>query len=202
MISKSWFFSVAVVTIVAAHMFDLLGTYKYQPNFEHEVNPVYNFLVDRGYEVGWPQAFAGKSIVIIGTVLMLRAFVRGRSRYYPEPGQDCRVFITTFVFGRPLSWVKTLYCLPTKWGGFWMLLCGTFVFATPYMFVFGYNNLAGEYGWLYVGYPLMGSHWLDLILILYAVAVLFFTVRQLWVDYNSQPGAPQPQEQTASPSAS
>ena len=173
--------------MASAHAFDLLGTYLYQPDFEHEVNPIYRFLVSRGIDVGWREAILGKTMFTLVTGLMLWYFVKRRKRYYPASGSDFRVFITTYVYGRPLSWLQSLYCLPNKWGGFLLYPCGMMPFLSLYMFYLGYGNMAAKYGWPDIPSLRVGYDWLDLTMIVFASAVVLVPGWQMWIEYRSMP---------------
>ena len=183
LISQRWFFAASVAVMAASHAFDLFGTYLYQPNFEHEVNPFYRFLDSRGFDVGWREAILGKTLFTLVTGLMLWDFVKRRKKYFPPPGSDFVAFNMMFMFGRTFRGLEYIYALPKRLGGSWLYLCGTLPFLSIYTFALGYDNIAAKYGWPEVPSVRLGYDWLDLTLVLFAVAVFCVPAWQLWAEY-------------------
>jgi hypothetical protein len=125
------FFPLVVASLVAGNAFDLIGTYVYQPHFQHENNPIHTLLRRHGYSPGWAAVIAAKLGVCIVFAIGLRQFLRKRRDYYRSPPASFREFITQFFYGRPLGWLQTCYRIPR--------------FLPTLLFCFAMMSLAGPY---------------------------------------------------------
>ena len=109
---RPWFYPAAIASFVAGNAFDLVGTYVYQPHFEHESNPIYLTLQPYGLRLSWPMVIAGKAIVCLLCAYGLHLFLILRRRYYPQHRGTFRELITHFIYGRPLVWIESCFKLP------------------------------------------------------------------------------------------
>ncbi|MBI5801877.1 MAG: hypothetical protein HZA92_14295 [Verrucomicrobia bacterium] len=176
------FFSLVVVSLVAGNTFDLVGTFVYQPDFQHEANFIYVFLKRHGYSPGWPEVIAAKLGVCVIFVIGLHQFLRRRRDYYCPSPVTFREFITQFFYGRPMTWFQTFYSIPRFLP---TLLCCAVVCSLggPYYAYCGYDNLAAEYGWRILGGFWVGWLWIDYAVWNWALLAFAWLCWEMWRDY-------------------
>jgi len=185
--STSWlehpsFFPGVVSTLIVGHAFDLVGTYAYQPNFEHEVNPIYITLKPYGLTLSWPKVIAAKTVYCVLTVCALVFALRKRRRYYPDSTGSFRESFTHFLYGRPITWSETLYRSPKSFVPTLLFVFIAISFSGFYGAYLGYDNLAAKYGWPSLGGFYIGRYWIDYCNLFILPASVVFTVVLLWDD--------------------
>jgi hypothetical protein len=181
-LSHSTLFPVAVAVLVAGNAFDLIGTYVYQPDFQHENNPIHALLRRHGYSPGWPEAIVAKLLVCVICAIGFRQFLYKRREYYLGSRASFREFITQFFYGRRLPWLETFYrvprFLPTLL--FCLAICSL---AGPYFAFLGYDNLAAQYGWPTLSGFWVGSTWVDYGVVTWVVLTCAWLCWEMWRDY-------------------
>lgn len=182
-LSRPYFFPLVAATLLLGNAADLVGTYINQPNFEHEGNPLYRWLTGLGYEIDWPEVIAGKASFCLAGLWALRLFLGGRRRYYPSTPMPFREFTTTFLYGRPLSWLETSYRWPARWQPFLLTIGAVAALSGPYMAYLGYQNLANHYDWWRMPYFFVGQLAVNSLLIPATLLTCAFVAWLLWDDY-------------------
>src|SRR5262245_19873290 len=138
-LDRRFFFPVVAIVLFFGHAFDLVGTYVYQPKFEHEVNPIYLSLKPYGLTLNWPMVIAGKAIFFVLTVVGLWVFLRRRRRYYPSEASTFREMFSYFLYGRSISWIEMLYRWPYSLTPTLLFVLASMSFAGPYYACLGYG---------------------------------------------------------------
>jgi hypothetical protein len=181
--SRSLFYPAVLSSFVAGNAIDLVGTYVYQPHFEHEANHLYVLLQPYGLRLTWPMVITGKVIVCLACAGGLRLFLIRRRRYYPEQSATFREFLTTFIFGRPLGWIESCFKLPRSLEPSFVAVAAVWSFGGPYFAYLGYGNLASHYGWWQLGGFWAGRFWVDWSTIIWLVIAIAIICWQLWRDF-------------------
>jgi hypothetical protein len=186
LLDRPWFFPVAVALLLLGHACDVLGTYLAQPNLEQEANHLYMWAAESGYRPGWPEVIFLKLLFCGLAALGFRAFLWQRHRFYPPIGANFREFITTVYFGRPVSWLETLYLFPKDWSILPLTVSAILVLVSPHSFYMGYVNLAHHLRlWRPTDGFFWGERWIDLSVVpcaFFAFGLLFWL---LWRDYRA-----------------
>ncbi len=183
---RSWFFPAVIASFVAGNAFDLFGTYLYQPDFEHESNPLYILLKPYGLKLNWPAVIAGKAGVCVICALGLALFLERRRRYYPERPATFRELMTHFFYGRPLGWIESCFKLPRTWTPTLLVIAPIASLGGPYYAYLGYGNLASKYGWWQLGGFWSGRFWWDYGLFVFLTIVIIGFVWLLWQDFQAE----------------
>jgi ABC-type Fe3+-siderophore transport system permease subunit len=184
---RPWFFPSVIAGFVAGNVFDLFGTYVYQPDFEQEVNPLYILLKPYGLRLNWPGVIAGKAIVCGLCALGLALFLGRRRRYYPEHPASFRVLMTQYFYGRPLGWIESCYKLPRSWIPTLLAAAAVSSLAGPYYAYLGYANLASKYGWWQLGGFWYGRFWWNYGLFIAMTLAIVAFCWLLWRDFQAAP---------------
>lgn len=189
-LDRPWFFPVAVGSALVGHAFDLMGTYQYQPHFEHEANPLYVALQPYGFRLTWPLVIAAKLVVWLVGAVGLALFLRRRRAAYPPPPATFREFLTGYFYGRPLTWAESFYKFPRSLGPAVWATLALFCLSGPLYLYFGYGNLAARYRWWHPGGFQVGRYWFDWGFVAWAVVAIPAFGWLLWRDYRA--GNPRP----------
>jgi hypothetical protein len=169
--------------LVAGHALDLIGTRIAQPQFEHEGNPIYLTLRPYGLRLNWPLVIACKATLCLVAAVGLRAFLVRRRRYYPERVDSVRELVTSFIYGRPLSWLETLYKLPRSVTPSVLTVLAWCALSGPYYAYVGYDNVASLYGWPQLGGFWVGRYWIDWGGLVWMAVLVPWFCWQLWRDF-------------------
>lgn len=173
------------MSMVLGNALDLVGTYIAQPHFEYEANPLFRFLLAHGVYTGWPGAILGKTIFCLFFTWAVLKFRDKRRIFYPKPGLDFREFITTFIYGRVLTWAETFYRWPKRLQSSLLSIGAIVSLSGPYSGWLGYENIASQWGLWHPKDYSIGSIWIDPLLFPYVLAVMAWFILLLWNDYQS-----------------
>ena len=184
---RPWFFPTVIAALIVGGAFDLFGTFIYQPDFEHEANPISLTLRPYGLRLNWPMVIVGKALVCIVCACGLRLFLKRRRHYYPPHGGNFRESITYFFYGRSLGWFESLYRWPRSLTPAALSILAIWSLGGPYFTYLGYGNLASKYGWWQLGGIWVGRYWIDWSLPLWLSVECSFLFWQLWRDFQAVP---------------
>ncbi|MFN9719688.1 MAG: hypothetical protein ACK58L_13390 [Planctomycetota bacterium] len=185
-LEQSWFYLAVIFSFAAGHCIDLLGTWLYQPDFEHEVNPLYLTLKPYGVRPTWTVVICGKVLTVLLAVISVYYFRSYRRACYPDSGGDFRSFTTHFFYGRVLTWKEALWRIPLVRPTLLMILM-SWSLGGPYYAWLGYENLAYKYGWWTLGGFWIGSYWFTWGLFICVATVLPMCLLLLFRDYQFTP---------------
>lgn len=165
------------------HICDAIGTYLGQPHLEHEANPIYQVLVREGYRVGWGGVLFGKALFAAVTFLALTGLILRRRALYPAQANTFGEFLTAFFYGRRLTFIQTLYSVPSRLTPLVLFPLASLALTSPYFFYLGYQNLAVEFNWWRFATVKVGMIQIDGPMIWTVVLAPLLLLWLLWTDY-------------------
>ena len=181
--SHSKFYPVVIGSFAVGIAADLIGTYVFQPWFEHEGNPFYHIATGLGITVTWPRVIAAKVIEFLVCALGLLIFLRHRRTLYPRPPATFSEVIIHLFYGRRLSGLQ-IFCRLPRLVPTLSVVLAAWSLQGPYYAYLGYENLfGGKYGWPTLGGTFIGPMWMPHAAVIWFGFVVTLFPWAIWQDY-------------------